>query len=54
MAYNKYNIKSVAAAALLNALAGKIAEDKYTDIAMVAHDTIECIPDAIKKIRSNV
>ena len=54
MAYNKYNIKSVAAAAYLNALAGKIAEDKYTDIAMVAHDTIECIPDAIKKIRSNV
>lgn len=54
MAYNKYNIKSVAAAALLNALAGKIAQDKYTDIAMVAHDTIECIPDAIKKIRSNV
>ena len=53
MAYNKYNIKSVAAAALLNALAGKIAEDKYTDIAMVAHDTIECIPDAIKKVRGD-
>ena len=53
MAYNKYNIKSVAAAALLNALAGKIAEDKYTDIAMVAHDTIECIPDAIKKLRGD-
>lgn len=53
MAYNKYNIKSVAAAAYLNALAGKIAEDKYTDIAMVAHDTIECIPDAIKKLRGD-
>lgn len=53
MAYNKYNIKSVAAAAYLNALAGKIAEDKYTDIAMVAHDTIECIPDAIKKVRGD-
>ena len=53
MAYNKYNIKSVAAVALLNALAGKIAEDKYTDIAMVAHDTIECIPDAIKKLRGD-
>ena len=53
MAYNKYNIKSVAAAALLNALAGKIAEDKYTDIAMIAHDTIECIPDAIKKLRGD-
>ncbi len=54
MAYNKYNIKSVAAAALLNALAGKIAEDKYTDIAMIAHDTIECIPDAIKKLRDQL
>ena len=53
MAYNKYNIKSVAAAALLNALAGKIAEGKYTDIAMVAHNTIECIPDAIKKLRGD-
>ena len=53
MAYNKYNIKSVAAVALLNALAGKIAEDKYTDISMVAHDTIECIPDAIKKLRGD-
>lgn len=51
MAYNKYNIKSVAAGAILNAIAGKKAEDKYTDIAMVAHDTIECIPAAIKEIR---
>ena len=53
MAYNEYNIKSVAAAAFLNAKAGLLAEEKYTDIAMIARNTIECIPTAIKIIRGS-
>ena len=43
--------KLVATCAYINGLAGEIAEEKYTDIAMRAHDTIECIPEAIKAIR---
>lgn len=52
LAYSPYNIKTVATAAYLNATAGKIAMEKYSDIAMVASDTISCIPDAIKEIRN--
>ena len=44
-------VKLVSACAYINGLAGEIAEEKYTDIAMKAHDTIECIPEAIKTIR---
>lgn len=44
-------VKLVATCAYINGLAGEIAEEKYTDIAMRAHDTIECIPKAIKTIR---
>lgn len=53
MAYNEYNIKSVAAAAYLNVTAGLLAQEKYTDIAMIARDTIECISNAIKEIRGS-
>ena len=52
LGYLEYNSLSVSAGVLLNGLAGEIAEDKKTDISMIASDTIECIPDAIKKIRS--
>lgn len=51
MGYNEYNALSVASAAYLVGLAGSLASEKYTDIAMVARDTIEFIPDAIKIIR---
>ena len=52
LAYNSYNILSVAAGAYLAGLAGSIASDKYTDIASIASDQIKCIPDAIKVIRN--
>lgn len=44
-------VKLISACAYINGLAGEIAERTYTDIAMRAHDTIECIPEAIKAIR---
>ena len=47
-------VKLVSACAYINGLAGEIAEEKYTDIAMRAHDTIECIPEAIKTIRNSL
>ena len=52
LGYNDYNVKTIATAAYLNALSGKIAMGKYCDIAMIASDTISCIPRAIKEIRS--
>ena len=51
LGYLEYNLLSVCAGVLLNGLAGEIAENKNTDISMIASDTIKCIPDAIKKIR---
>lgn len=45
------NIKTVSAAAYLAGLAGEIAQDQKTDIAMIASDTVANIPKAIKLIR---
>ena len=50
LGYNKADILTVATGAYLNGLAGEIAQDKYTDISQMAHDTIECIPEAIKQL----
>ena len=47
------NVKLVSVSAYINGFAGEIAEEKYTDIAMKASDTIECIPEAIKMIRNS-
>ena len=51
--YNEPSILTASAAAFLNGLAGEIAQEKYTDISMIASDTINNIPEAIKKIRDN-
>ena len=32
-------------------MAGEIAQEKYTDISMIASDTVKSLPEAIKKIR---
>lgn len=53
LAYNDYSLLTVASGAYLAGVAGEIAEEKYTDIAMKASDTIEFIPSAIKLIRDN-
>lgn len=51
LGYLKYNLLTVSSGVMLNGLAGEIAEDKNTDISMIASDTIRSISDAIKKIR---
>ena len=51
LGYLEFNLLTISAAVLLNGLAGSLAEEKYTDIAMIASDTVNAIPEAIKKIR---
>lgn len=53
LGYLDYNLLSVSAGAIVNGLAGELAEEKNTDISMIASDTIKCIPAAIKKIRND-
>ena len=52
LGYNERDTLTVAAGAYLNGLAGEIAQEKYTDISMIASDTAKCLPEAIKMIRS--
>ena len=51
LGYNNADILTISAGAYLNGLAGEIAEEKFTDISMIASDTINSLPEAIKKIR---
>ena len=51
LGYNEPDILTVTAGAYLNGLAGEIAQEKYTDISMIASDTAKCLPEAIKMIR---
>ena len=51
LAYHPFHILTVAAGAYLAGLAGELAENEKTDIAMIASDTIEHIPNAITWIR---
>ena len=50
--YNNASVLSTATCAYLAGVAGEFAQEKYTDIAMKASDTIEFIPSAIKYIRN--
>lgn len=50
LAYQDFNLLTISAGVLLNGLAGEIAQEKNTDIGMIASDTVQCIPEAIKKI----
>ncbi len=51
LGYHKANVKIAAAGSYLAGMAGELAQKKYTDISMKASDTIEMIPEAIKRIR---
>lgn len=53
LGYNEPDILTVATDAYLNGIAGEIAQEKYTDISMIASDTVKCLPEAIKKIRED-
>ena len=52
LGYNEPDVLTVAAGAYLNGAAGELAQEKYTDISMIASDTIKCLPEAIKIIRN--
>ena len=52
LGYNNPDILTVAAGAYLNGVSGEIAQENYTDISMIASDTIKCLPEAIKRIRN--
>ena len=52
LGYLDYDLLTVSAGVILNGIAGEIAEDKNTDISMIASDTINSISDAIKRITS--
>lgn len=51
LGYLNYNLLTISGGVMLNGIAGEIAEEKNTDISMIASDTINCISDAIKRIR---
>lgn len=51
LGYNEPDILTVATGAYLNGMAGEMAEEKYTDISMIASDTVKCLTDAIEEIR---
>ena len=53
LGYLKPTPFNIACSAYLAGLAGELAEEKYTDISLIASDTINYIPEAIKKIRNS-
>lgn len=53
LGYNEPSNKIVATGAYLAGVSGELAQQKYTDISMKASDTIEMIPEVIKRIRCN-
>ena len=52
LGYHEPTAKTVTAGSYLAGMAGELAQEKYTDISMKASDTIEMIPEAIKRIRN--
>ena len=52
LAYQSYSLLTVSAAAMLAGIAGELAAEKHTDIAMIASDTVAAIPNAISFIRT--
>ena len=53
LGYFECKLLTVSAGVMLNGIAGEIAEEKNTDISMIASDTVSSISDAVKKIREN-
>lgn len=52
LGYLPPTVETVAAAATLAGIAGEIAEERMTDIAMIASDTVAALPEAIRRIRA--
>jgi NAD(P)H-hydrate epimerase len=53
LGYLSPSVETIAAGATLAGIAGEIAQEQHTDIAMTAADTVAAIPQAIRKIRTN-
>lgn len=53
LGYNDADLYTIATGAYLNGVAGELAQQKYTDISMIASDTGKCIPEAVKLIRND-
>ena len=53
LAYHDFTIKTIAASVFLHGIAGCLAEERNTDISMIASDTISYIGEAIKMIRNH-
>ena len=53
LGYNDADLYTIATGAYLNGVAGELAQQKYTDISMIASDTVKCIPEAVKLIRND-
>lgn len=53
LGYLESNLLTVATGAYLAGIAGEMAQEKNTDIGMIASDTVQAIPEAIKQIRNN-
>ena len=51
LGYQEATAKTIAAGSYLAGMAGELTQEKYTDISMKASDTIEMLPEAIKRIR---
>lgn len=52
LGYNKPDLITVAGSAYLTGFSGEIAQEKKTDISMLASDTIDSLPEAIRRIRN--
>lgn len=52
LGYLPPTVETVAAAATLAGIAGEIAEERMTDVAMIASDTVAALPEAIRRIRA--
>lgn len=53
LGYFDCKLLTVSAGVILNGIAGELAEEKNTDISMIASDTVSSISGAVKKIREN-
>lgn len=53
LGYNDPDLYIIATGVYLNGVAGELAQQKYTDISMIASDTVKYIPEAVKLIRND-
>lgn len=48
LGYMDYDVETVATGAFINGMAGELAADRFTEIAMTAGDTVSMIPEVIR------